>query len=102
MPETAEYPPVTYARTAEDGTSETATLTLTGYEKRIAEFAVEHTDELARHGVCWGPSRVKRLAYRMCKAKARTWDEDLWNVFGIPDPTPAEAIRNIEREGARP
>ena len=97
---TVELPPVTYTRTAEDGSFETATLSLTGYEKRIAEFAVEHTDELAAAGVSWGSSKIKRLAYRLCKEQARVWDEDLWNVFGIPDPTPAQAFRNLEDEGA--
>ncbi|MEA5453255.1 hypothetical protein SPF06_00835 [Sinomonas sp. JGH33] len=90
-----EIPPITISTGEEPG--DWQELSLTGYEKRVAEWAAENNAELELRGIELRPSKVKRIAYRMCKKQARAWDQDLWNVFGIPDPTPAQAIRNIER-----
>lgn len=68
--------------------------TLTGYKRRIREYADEHHHFLT-------DSKVSRLATRLHKRQARMWDEDLERIFTHPDPTPAQAIRNIEREGAQ-
>lgn len=94
MVTTTELPPVTYIRTAEDGTFETATLSLTGFENRLAEAAAEH-------GISWGRSKIRRFAHRLCKEQAVFWDEDFERIFMHADPTPAQAIKNIEREGAQ-
>lgn len=95
MPETQTLPPVTYA--VGEGPDDRTEITLTGYEKRIEKFVREHHAFFVRNKMdVPGPSKIKRLAYRLAKEQARTMDEDLWHVFNIPDPTPIEAIRNIE------
>jgi hypothetical protein len=68
-------------------------VTTTGYEKRISEYAIEHGHQISR-------SKVQRLALRLAKRQARTWDEDLERIFTHADPTPKQAIRNIERAAA--
>ena len=63
--------------------------TLTGYEARIRNYTTEHAITVSR-------SKIQRLALKLYKRQARMWDEDLERIFMHADPTPAEAIRNIE------
>ena len=65
------------------------TITLTGYEARIRNYTAEHAITVSR-------SKIQRLALKLHKRQARMWDEDLERIFMHADPTPAEAIRNIE------
>lgn len=64
-------------------------MTTTGYEKRIREYAVAHGHEIGR-------SKAQRLASRLCKRQARMTDLDLERILTHSDPTPKQAIRNIE------
>lgn len=66
-------------------------MTTTGYEKRIREYAEAHGHEIGR-------SQAQRLASRLCKRQARMTDLDLERILTHSDPTPKQAIRNIERE----
>jgi hypothetical protein len=92
---TIDYPTVTFA--VGEGPDDRRVLTLTGYEKRIERFVHEHRAFFIRQGRdVPGPSKIKRLAWRLAKEQARTYDEDLWRVFNIPDPTAEQAIRNLE------
>lgn len=68
--------------------------TLTGYKRRIRNYATEHHYEVS-------DSKISRLALKLAKRQARMLDEDLERILMHADPTPAEAIRNIEREGVR-
>jgi len=63
--------------------------TLTGYEARIRTYTAEHAITVSR-------SKIQRLALKLHKRQARMWDEDLERIFMHADPTPREAIRNIE------
>lgn len=67
--------------------------TITGYENRIHGYAALHMIPVSRR-------MTKRLAYELHKRGARMRDTDLERVFMHADPTPREAIRNIEREAA--
>ena len=64
--------------------------TTTGYEKRITEYAATHGHELSR-------SKAQRLAMKLCKRQAKMTDLDLERILTHSDPTPKQAIRNIER-----
>ena len=64
-------------------------VTTTGYEKRITEYAAEHGHEISR-------SKVQRLANKLAKRQARMSDLDLERIFTHADPTPKQAIRNID------
>jgi len=64
-------------------------MTTTGYEKCITEYASTHGHEISR-------SKVQRLALRLCKRQARMTDLDLERILTHSDPTPRDAIRNIE------
>ena len=64
-------------------------ITTTGYEKRIAEYATEHGHDISR-------SKVQRLANKLAKRQARMSDLDLERIFTHADPTPKQAIRNID------
>lgn len=68
--------------------------TITGYENRIREYTTERLIPIGR-------GRVKTLAHRLAKRQARMLDEDLERILMHADPTPLEAIRNIEHVGAR-
>lgn len=68
-------------------------MTVSGYEKRIAEYALEHGHAISR-------SKVQRLALRIWKRGERMHDETLERIFAHADPTPKEAFRNIERDAA--
>lgn len=66
----------------------------TGYKQRIREYADANHHDIS-------DSKASRLALRLYKRQARMWDEDLERVFMHADPTPAQAIKNIERKGAQ-
>lgn len=66
-------------------------MSTTGYEKRIREYAAAHGHEIGR-------SKAQRLASRLCKRQARMTDLDLERILTHYDPTPKQAIRNIERK----
>jgi len=68
-------------------------MTTTGYEKRIREYA-------EAHGHLIGRSKAQRLASRLCKRQARMTDLDLERILTHSDPTPKQAIHNIEKEKA--
>lgn len=63
--------------------------TTTGYEKRI-------TAELEARGEHWSRSKIQRQAVKLCKRQARMEDTDWERIFTHSDPTPRQAIRNIE------
>lgn len=65
--------------------------TTTGYEKRIAA-------ELEARGDYWSRSRIQRVAMGLCKRQARMESTDWERIFAHSDPTPQQAIRNIENE----
>ena len=65
-------------------------MSTTGYEKRITEYAASHGHEIGR-------SKAQRLALKLCKRQARMTDLDLERILTHSDPTPKQAIRNIER-----
>lgn len=67
--------------------------TQTAYEKRITEYTQANLIRITR-------SKAQRLAMKLHKRQARMWDEDLERIFMHSDPTPKQAIRNIEREVA--
>jgi hypothetical protein len=66
-------------------------ITATGYRDRILGYAAEHGHEV-------GTSKAMRLAVKLCKRQARMTDLDLERILTHSDPTPRDAIRNIERE----
>lgn len=68
-------------------------ITTTGYEKRIREYADTHGHDI-------GKGKVQRLALRLCKRQARMTDLDLERILTHSDPTPRDAIRNIERQAS--
>lgn len=63
----------------------------TGYERRIREYATEHALPIDRF-------KRRSLAALLCKRGARMSDLDLERIFMHSDPTPRDAIRNIEAE----
>lgn len=65
-------------------------MTATGYRDRILTYA-------ATHGHSIGTSKAMRLAVKLSKRQARMSDTDLERIFAHADPTPKQAIRNIER-----
>jgi ABC-type multidrug transport system fused ATPase/permease subunit len=68
-------------------------VTATGYEKRIAQWHAEH-------GLTISKGKTQRLALRLAKRQApliEDFDEAMRNLGIISDPTPREAIRNLER-----
>lgn len=65
--------------------------TTTGYEKRIAA-------ELEARGEHWSRSKIQRQAVRLCKRQERMDCIDWERIFTHSDPTPKQAIRNIEAE----
>lgn len=67
-------------------------LTLTGYKRRIREYADINGHDL-------GDSKISRLATKLCKRQARMLDEDLERIFMFSDPTPKKAFRNLSDSG---
>lgn len=63
--------------------------TTTGYEKRI-------TAELEARGERWSRSKIQRVALKLCKEQARMESLDWERIFTYSDPTPKQALRNIE------
>lgn len=63
-------------------------MSLTGYKRRIREYATEHCQEI-------GDSKISRMATKLCKRQARMLDEDLERIFTHSDPTPKQAFKNI-------
>ena len=68
--------------------------TTTGYEKRI-------TAELETRGERWSRSKIQRAALKLCKEQERMESLDWERILTHSDPTPREAIRNIEREAGQ-
>lgn len=69
-------------------------MTITGYQKKIMETAPEI-----------GKNKAERLAIKLAKRQERMQEQfdfyESLRIFGvISDPTPRDAIRNIEREQA--
>lgn len=67
--------------------------TASGYKNRILEYASEH-----RHDI--SDPRAMKLAIKLHRRQARMLDEDLERIFMHSDPTPKQAILNIERRTA--
>jgi len=67
--------------------------TATGYKHRILEYAEGHGHEIS-------DGRAMKLAIKLHRRQARMMDLDLEQFFMHSDPTPHDAIRNIEREQA--
>lgn len=63
--------------------------TTTGYEKRI-------TAELETRGEHWSRSKIQRQAMKLCKRQERMDCLDWERILTHSDPTPRDAIRNIE------
>lgn len=63
--------------------------TTTGYEKCI-------TAELEARGDHWSRSKIQRQAMKLCKRQARMASLDWERIFMHSDPTPKQAIRNLE------
>lgn len=63
--------------------------TASGYRDRILSYAADNGHEI-------GTSKAMRLAVKLCKRQARMTDTDLERIFTHSDPTPRQAIRNIE------
>jgi hypothetical protein len=64
-------------------------ISATGYRDRILSYAADNGHEI-------GTSKAMRLAVKLCKRQARMTDTDLERIFTHSDPTPRQAIRNIE------
>lgn len=67
--------------------------TLTAYENRVLEFRDERFPAS-------GKRIAKTIARMLFERQARMADLDLEKFFMHADPTPRDAIRNIEREAA--
>lgn len=68
--------------------------TLTAYENRVLAYRDASHPHI-------GKRTAKTIARMLCERQARMLDEDLERIFTHSDPTPREAIKNIEREAAR-
>lgn len=67
--------------------------TLTGYENRVLAFRDERYPHI-------GKRTAKTIARMLHERQARMTDLDLEKLFMHADPTPAEAIRNLEEAAA--
>lgn len=67
--------------------------TLTGYENRVLAFRDERYPHI-------GKRTAKTIARMLFERQARMTDLDLEKFFMHADPTPRDAIRNIERSAA--
>lgn len=63
--------------------------TATGYRDRILTYAAENGHDV-------GTSKAMRLAVKLCKRQAKMTDLELERILTHSDPTPKQAIRNIE------
>lgn len=63
--------------------------TLTGYRRRITEYVEAHS--INKTG-----SAISRMALKLHKRRARMRDTDLERIFMHADPTPEQAIKNLE------
>lgn len=65
--------------------------TITSYENQIKQFKAERGLEISR-------GQIKTVAHTFHKRQARMSNLDLERIFMHSDPTPREAIDNIEKE----
>lgn len=65
--------------------------TLTAYENRVLAYRGANYPQI-------GKRAAKTIARMLCERQARMLDTDLERIFSHSDPTPREAIKNIERE----
>lgn len=63
---------------------------LTGYENKIRSWTFDHGVECSKR-------KSKTLARMLFERQARMSDETLERLFMHSDPTPRDAIRNVER-----
>ena len=68
------------------------TPTLTGYKRRIREYADAHHHHVS-------DSKVSRLATKLHKRQARMMDLDLERILTHSDPTPKQAFQNLKEAG---
>lgn len=67
--------------------------TITAYENQIKTFRKTRGIEVSR-------KQIKTVANAFYKRQIRMTDTDLERIFMHSDPTPREAIRNIEKAAA--
>ena len=67
--------------------------TLTGYKNRIRQYSTQHGHQI-------GERTIKTVARRLHERQVRMSDLDLERILMYSDPTPRDAIRNIERQAA--
>lgn len=65
--------------------------TLTAYENRVLAYRDANFPHI-------GKRTAKTIARMLCERQARMTDLDLERILTHSDPTPRDAIRNIERE----
>lgn len=65
--------------------------TLTSYKNRIRDYAAENGHTVSERG-------IKTMARKLHQRQSRMQDEDMECIFSHSDPTPRDAIRNIERQ----
>lgn len=68
--------------------------TASGYRDRILGYA-------AANGHKVGTSKAMRLAVKLCKRQARMTDLDIERILTHSDPTPKQALRNIEQRNTK-
>lgn len=69
--------------------------TLTAYENRVLAYRDANFPHI-------GKRTAKTIARMLCERQARMTDLDLERILTHSDPTPRDAIRNIERERQEP
>lgn len=67
--------------------------TLTSYENQIKQWKQDTGQDISR-------GQIKTVAHAFYKRQLRMSDLDLERIFMHSDPTPREAIRNIEEQAA--
>ncbi len=67
--------------------------TLTAYENRVLAYRDANHPNV-------GKRAAKTIARMLCERQARMTDLDLERILTHSDPTPRDAIRNIERSAA--
>lgn len=65
--------------------------TLTAYENRVLAYRDANFPHI-------GKRTAKTIARMLCERQARMTDLDLERILTHSDPTPRDAIRNIERQ----
>jgi hypothetical protein len=73
--------------------------TLTAYENRVLASR-EHVIATRPDLPVPGKRAAKTIARMLCERQARMTDLDLERILTHSDPTPRDAIRNIERSAA--